>query len=80
MRPLNEWQNLKLGHFEVGNLGQKLALFSAIIFSLLEGARATFKGLNERRDLKLLYCEKFSNKNLDVHLGGKGGQKGKTSL
>ena len=28
VRPLSEWQNLKLGHFEVGNFDQKLALFS----------------------------------------------------
>ena len=27
MRPLNEWQNLKLSHFEVGNLGPKMTLF-----------------------------------------------------
>ena len=27
VRSLNEWQILELGHFEVGNFGQKLALF-----------------------------------------------------
>ena len=27
VRPLKEWQILELGHFEVGNFGQKLALF-----------------------------------------------------
>ena len=31
VRPLNEWQILKLGHFEVGKFGQELALFSAIL-------------------------------------------------
>ena len=34
VRPLNEWQILELGHFEVGNFGKKMALFSTImIFS-----------------------------------------------
>ena len=27
LRPLNEWRILELGHFEVGNFGQKLAFF-----------------------------------------------------
>ena len=39
VRPLNEWQILALGHFEVGNFGN--------FFSDNWGARATFKGLNE---------------------------------
>ena len=40
VRPLNEWQILELGHFEVGNFGKNF-------FSPLGGARATFTGLNE---------------------------------
>ena len=44
--PLNEWQNLKLEHFEVGNFGQKLALFSAImsIFSPLGAPELLLRG------------------------------------
>ena len=43
VRPLNEWEIPGLGHFEVGNCAQKY--------------RATFKGLNESWDLKLLHDE-----------------------
>ena len=49
VRPLNEWQSLELGHFEVGNFGQTLALFSTTMFffSQLGSPRAAFNLLNE---------------------------------
>ena len=63
VRPLNEWQILELGHFDVGNFGQKLALFLAIMISFSQllvnkGARATFNGLNESWDLQLFLFKK----------------------
>ena len=47
--PLNEWQILELGHFEVGNFEKKC------VFSQLGGARTPFKGLNESTNHKLLF-------------------------
>ena len=47
VRPLNEWEIPGLGHFEVGNFGQKMAhVFDYMVdFLTIWGDRATFKRL-----------------------------------
>ena len=50
MGPLNEWQILELGHFEVGNFEKKMC------FLTTGGARTPFKGLNESTNHKLLFA------------------------
>ena len=47
VRPLNEWQILKLGYFEVGNFGQNWHFFGYNDFFLTTGVRATSNGSNE---------------------------------
>ena len=56
MGPLNEWQNLELGHFEVGNFCKKKTRFLTT-----GGARAPFKGQTKAQTISYVIVKKTSD-------------------